>query len=74
MLRKTILSAGLHCSLTYDLACLIIKVLLLPVDIETNPDTDIAQLERQLQHISENIREIKDERLASIEAKLERLS
>lgn len=64
----------LLCSLFCDLAFCTKKLLLLGGDIETNPGPDLAFLSKQLELIALDLKDIKEQRLTSIEAKLESLA
>ncbi|XP_075526844.1 uncharacterized protein LOC142558589 isoform X3 [Dermacentor variabilis] len=57
----------------YDMVYLA-KLLLLAGDVETNPGPDLSGLAEQLTQIAADIKTIKEERLTSIDKKLERLS
>lgn len=50
------------------------ELLLLSGDVETNPGPELAVILKQLQNIIEDLKEIKEERLTSIESKLELLT
>lgn len=57
-----------------DLVLYAMDLLLLGGDVETNPGPDLAKLAKQLELIALDIKEIKEGRLASIDAKLENLA
>lgn len=62
------------CALWSDMCTCIKELLLLSGDIETNPGPDMNKIMKQLQVIADDIKEIKEERLKSIEGKLEQVT
>ncbi|XP_077531251.1 uncharacterized protein LOC144143356 [Haemaphysalis longicornis] len=64
----------LLCSLFWDLAFCVKELLLLGGDIETNPGPDLESISKQLELIALDLKDIKEQRLKSIETKLESLA
>lgn len=63
----------LLCSCIFELASCLIELLLLAGDVETNPGLEMEELLEKFDVIANNIKEIKEDRLASIDKKLESL-
>lgn len=63
----------LLCSCVYELASCLTELLLLAGDVETNPGPKTDELLQKLELIAGDIKEIKEDRLTSIDKKLENL-
>nr|XP_037284169.1 uncharacterized protein LOC119176932 [Rhipicephalus microplus] len=61
------------CSCVYELASCLTELLLLAGDVETNPGPKTDELLQKLELIAGDIKEIKEDRLTSIDKKLENL-
>ncbi|XP_077560605.1 uncharacterized protein LOC144175397 [Haemaphysalis longicornis] len=64
----------LLCPMLSDMLLYALDLLLLSGDVETNPGPDLAKIAKQIELIANDIKEIKEGRLASIDAKLENLT